>query len=346
MCAATGKKLFPLMILQILRDDTDDDHHLLQKEIVEKLEKIYGIKCDRRSVRSNIEALQEFSRGRDVPYEISMERGCCLSKRLFEEAELRLLIDSVLSSRTLTERQSKRLIEKLQRLGNRYFRQKVRHVANLPGIRKADSKRMMSNVDRLNDAIGEKRQVSFCYQHYNMNRVLAPKRKEPYLVNPYQMILSQGWYYLVANVPPHRGTSNFRIDKMKDIQILKTPVQPYRSISEDGQDFDLSRYLAEHIYMFSGPSVEVKFRAQPTLMDQMVDWFGHDFPMEPEADGSLVATVRMNEMAMYYWSMLYLSEVEILSPAGLREKVEDAVLKRAEKIRQQRSGAQGEARDD
>ena len=40
MCVATGKKLFPLMILQILRDDTDDDHHLLQKEIVEKLEKI------------------------------------------------------------------------------------------------------------------------------------------------------------------------------------------------------------------------------------------------------------------------------------------------------------------
>ena len=59
MYACGGKKMLNMMILEILRKHSDEQHRLTQKEIIRHLKSIYGITCDRRSVRSNVEALQE-----------------------------------------------------------------------------------------------------------------------------------------------------------------------------------------------------------------------------------------------------------------------------------------------
>ena len=72
--------------------------------------------------------------------------------RQFEDAELRMLIDSVLFSRTLSGAQAERLIEKLVGLGNKYFHAKVKHVSHLPKLIHSDNKQVLLNLDVLNDA--------------------------------------------------------------------------------------------------------------------------------------------------------------------------------------------------
>ena len=94
-------------------------------------------------------------------YEIATERRCYLAERDFDDAELRMLIDSVLFSKNLSGTQAKRLIEKLKGFGNRYFHAKVSHVSNLPELFHSDNKQVMLALDVLNDAIEEKRKVSF-----------------------------------------------------------------------------------------------------------------------------------------------------------------------------------------
>ena len=102
-----NKKMLNLLILKVLQEHSDAEHRLMQGEIIRLLQLQYGITCDRRSVRSNIQSLQ------DMGYDIATHGACWLVERDFDNAELRMLIDSVLFSRTLSTAQARRLVEKL-----------------------------------------------------------------------------------------------------------------------------------------------------------------------------------------------------------------------------------------
>lgn len=51
------KKMLNMMMLDILKEYTDAEHRLRQKDIIDLLESNYGASCDRRSVKSNIVSL-------------------------------------------------------------------------------------------------------------------------------------------------------------------------------------------------------------------------------------------------------------------------------------------------
>ena len=316
MMYATGnKKMLNMLILEILKEYTDENHRLTQKEMIQLLEKNYGMTCDRRSVRANIDSLKELG------YEIAADKGYYLQERDFDDAELRLLIDSVLSAKGVSQSQAKRLITKLVNQGNRYFQAKVKHIANLPEMRHSDNTVVMKSVEVLNDAIEKKRQVKFIYNAYNTSFKLVPKRDEPYVVNPYQMVVCNGWYYLIGNTEPHDNVSHYRIDKMKKVTIVDTPAKDKSLVAEFARGYNLPRHMAEHIYMFGGDTIEVQFQTETYLMDQLVDWFGKDFSVKPLKNGDILVTVKCNEYAIKYWALQYMEHVEILAPAGLRQEI-------------------------
>ena len=116
MYATANKKMLNMLILNILEQYSDAEHRLTQQEIIRLLKSNYDMECDRRSVKNNTLYLNELLG--DV---IDMENGYYLAEREFENAELRMLIDSVLFSKNLTQKQAKDLIEKLRAKGNRYF---------------------------------------------------------------------------------------------------------------------------------------------------------------------------------------------------------------------------------
>ena len=113
------KKLLILLVLDVLEEHSDENHHLTQQEILRILKAEYGVECDRRSIKANVLDLI------DMGYDINMDDGYYLASREFEDAELRMLIDSVLFSRSITNTQGKLLIEKLEKLSNKYFKAKV-----------------------------------------------------------------------------------------------------------------------------------------------------------------------------------------------------------------------------
>ena len=126
---AVTKKMLNILILQILKDFSDDDHHLTQQEIIRKLRAEYGVeKVDRRTVRDNVQSLVDM--GYDIENE--GEDGYYMTMREFDDAELRILIDSVLFSKTISDTAAKHLIEKLRSFGNIYFDTKVSHVKPTP----------------------------------------------------------------------------------------------------------------------------------------------------------------------------------------------------------------------
>ena len=313
------KKFLNMRLLELLEQHTDSDHRLTQQKIVDLLETNYGIRCTRQTVKNNLMLLK------DMGYEISLQGGVCLMSRQFEDAELRMLIDSVLFSRTLSGAQAERLIEKLVGLGNKYFHAKVKHVSHLPKLIHSDNKQVLLNLDVLNDAIEQGRKVSFIYNSYGKDFKLHPKREDSYIVSPYQMVANQGRYYLLGNYDKYSNISHYRLDCMTKVNMLEDKAKPKNQVEDFAQGYSLPKHMAEHIYMFNGPSVQVKMRVQEQMMSQLIDWFGKDFRIVQEDADELIVSVACNEKAMKYWALQYGEYAEILEPKSLRDEVCKAV---------------------
>ena len=221
---ATGNK--KMLILDVLKEYSDENHKLTQQEIIRLLKLNYDMECDRRSVKNNILCLKELG------YDIAMDNGYYLQSREFEDSELRMLIDSVLFSKNLTQNQGKKLIDKLKNFGNRYFSAKVTHICNLPDLQHADNKQLWYTLDAINDAIAEEKKISFTYNSYGMDFKLHRKREEPYIVNPYQIVANNGRYYLIGNYDKYDNVSHYRLDKMTDVEVVDEKVKEKDKVIE------------------------------------------------------------------------------------------------------------------
>ena len=102
-----GKKMMNICILEILRKYTDSEHTMDQKDIIKKLETEYGMKVDRKSVKSNLMNLVDFGYNLECTEierenkngEIEILTKDWYYNHEFDDAELRMLIDSILFSK-------------------------------------------------------------------------------------------------------------------------------------------------------------------------------------------------------------------------------------------------------
>ncbi len=315
MYATGNKKMLNMLILEILHKYTDENHSLTQQEILRLLEKNYGMPCDRRSVKANVLSLKEMG------YDISMDNGYRLLSREFDDAELRILIDSVLFSKSISTKQAKNLIGKIRDLASNYFNAKVSHVSNLPELHRTINKQAMYGLDTLNDAISVKHKVSFVYNDIGTDYKLHPRRKEVYVVNPYQIVACNGRFYLIANYDKYDNVAHFRIDKMTEVKELDQKIKPMKDVKGLEHGLNLPKHMAEHVYMFSGDSVNVKMETIPSMFSEISDWFGNDLKVIEETEDKLILRVNCNENAMRYWALQYGPVVEILEPESLRNRL-------------------------
>ncbi len=327
MYATGNKKMLNMLILEILKKYSDEDHSLTQQEIIKLLKQNYGMECDRRSVKNNVLSLKEMG------YDISMDKGCRLLSREFDDSELRILIDSVLFSKSISTRQAKGLIKKIRDLASNYFNVKVSHVSNLPELHRTNNKQAMYALDEINDAIAEKRKISFIYNNVGTDFKLHPRREEPYIVNPYQIVANNGKFYLIGNYDKYDNMAHFRIDKMTDVKMLDEKIKPMKQVKGLENGLNLPKHMAEHIYMFGGDSVPIRLKTTEDMMSELVDWFGNDFSILENKYGEIVIRVICNEQAMRYWALQYGPYVEVLSPDSLRNRLSDDINNMAHKYK-------------
>ena len=335
------KKLIIINILDILKKYTDEDHRLNQKEIAEILKTEYDMKVDRKAVKRNLMNLIEF--GFEIEYseairmiEVTNEKGekelvesYILSDfylvRDFTDSELRLLIDSLLFSKHIPYSQCKELIEKIESLSNRYFKNKVKHIRNLPE-NLPQNKELFYTIEVLDEAISKGRQVSFKYNRYGTDKKLHPRQSSSgedrvYIINPYQMVATNGRYYLVCNYDKYDNIANYRIDMITDIKLLDSPTKPKKQVKGLEAGLDLPKHMAEHIYMFAGDSIRAKFKAKNYIIDQLIDWFGKDVDIKPMDNEECLVTVNVNKNAFLCWALQYGQHISILEPADVRTQL-------------------------
>lgn len=322
------KKMLIINILEILKKYTDENHRLSQAEIVEKLKTEYNMEVDRKSIRPNILSLINF--GYDIEYsEIERNKSTMLSdfylNREFTDEELRLVIDGLLFSKYLPYNQCKRLIEKIEALSSIHFKPKVKHIQGLPEALPKNNQ-LFYNIGVLDDAIEAGKQVIFAYRAYGTDKKLAKlktatHKDKRYIVSPYQMVVTNGRYYLICNHCGFNNISYFRIDRITDIKQLDKAAKPVRELDDCKNGFNLPKHMAEHIYMFSGDSETVVFRADKSMVTQIIDWFGMDVEFFDETENRVTVSVEVNLRAMHYWALQYVNYIQVLRPESLVNEI-------------------------
>ncbi|MGN1052556.1 MAG: helix-turn-helix transcriptional regulator [Candidatus Scatosoma sp.] len=321
-----SKKLALIRILQILETYTDGAHLLKYNEIVSKLSADYGLVVERKAIGRNLSLLKEA--GYDV---VTTPKGTYLNSRAFEESEIRLLIDGVLSSRHINATHSKELIDKLSGLSNVYFKSRVKSVYSVRDWNKSENIALFYNVDAIDEAISKKVKLRFDYNKYGKDKKMH--RSASHTVSPYQMILHNQRYFLMAFQEKWQHISYYRLDRITNIELTNMPATPLRSLSGYENGIDYKRFSSSLPYMFSDDPVPVTFTVSGEWMfDQIIDWFGYRYRAETK-DGKIFVTVIASQNAMEYWAMQYLNAVEILTPVALRERIKNNVQNAVEKYK-------------
>ena len=141
-----GQKSKLLALLHIFEQQTDENHLLNVPQLVELLA-AQGILCERKSVYSDIDALNAL--GYDIQLRRGRHGGYWMASRTFDLAELKLLVDAVQSSRVIAKTTSDRLIAKLEGLASQYEASQLQRQVYVDGRPKTANKELPASFGEL-----------------------------------------------------------------------------------------------------------------------------------------------------------------------------------------------------
>ena len=313
-----NKKLSILCILEILKDYSDENHLLSQTEIVKKLNSIYGIECERKSVGANIDNLIDF--GFDIikiPH-----KGCYIGERILEPSEVSFIVDALFSSKSISGKQAKELSVKLSNLLSKYQRGKYKYIFKADEINRTNNKELFYIIEVIQEAIENNKKISFNYiRPYNEKG----KDKKVYVVNPYFLVNSQSRYYLICNFDYYNEISNYKVDFIKNIKILDEERKPITSIKGFEKGIDISRYINEHIYVFGDKTINATIKlTDDNSITYVMEWFGENAKIYKK-NNTTYADIVSSEKALVYWSLQYGESVELLTPKETRNKIKEKI---------------------
>lgn len=327
MAEFEAKKLTILRILDILKEYSDYDHPLKYEDIINYLSSLYDIDIDRKTVGRNITYLK------DAGYEItSTRKGSYLEFRDFDDSELHMLIDGVLSSKYITATHSKDLIERICNLSNKYFKASVKHIYSVNEWSKTDNQDVFYNIELIDEAIEKKCQIAYEYNKYGIDKKLHKSSYQ--YVSPYQMILHNQHYYLMAYSEYWKNIVFHRLDHISNMVIKEDKnATSLRSIKGYENGIDYKQFSQSMPYMFADKIETIYFDANISIIDQIIDWFGNDIKInKDENDEKLIhVEVKASQTAMYYWAIQYVNYVKVTYPTALKGKIKESLIKAIEK---------------
>lgn len=312
MPRSDNQKLKILYILDYLQKNSHRDRPVRAGELIDMLER-YGIHCDRKTIYSDIAALQDF--GVDILCQPGRGGGYYVASQSFELPELKLLIDAVQSSRFLTEKKSRALIEKLCTLCSAQDARLMQRDVYVSGRVKSMNETIYYAVDAIQEAIAQNRQITFRYFDWGLNGA-REYRDRAYTASPYGLCQDNENYYLLALSPRH-GITSYRVDRMSDIALAAEARVPCPELSGK----HLTEYANRMFQMYSGSRVSVKLRFRRELANVVIDRFGKDTMLIPDGEDWFVFTVEVAVSPLFLsWVMGFGSKAKILYPQSVADQ--------------------------
>lgn len=316
------RKVKLLKLLELLRQNTDEDHPMSTAQLFAALSEM-GIPCDRRTISQDIITLNELG------YEImSVMKGhdkCYyIEDRSFSLPELKILIDAVHASSFITEKKSEELINKIAALAGTHRAEVLKRNMVCFNTRKHSNERIFYNVDDLEDAILRQKKVLFRYFDLDENGERIYRRDgHRYVVEPIALVFNEDNYYLTCYSSRHDSTSNYRIDRMDAVEVLQEDCCE-KAIALRNQ---VAEYTEQAFKMFGGQTEDIVLEFDRTLIGVVYDRFGEATQMMNTSDTKCIASVKVQISPVFWgWLFQFAGQMDIISPASLQREYQARAL--------------------
>lgn len=347
-----NQKVKPYVVLQYLLKNTDEDHVATAFDIIAFLEEDCGIDAERRSIYKDIEEINKvalmFQEGctiddaadmlenddddslKLVKYDKSRKGFYVQSMaRQFDLNDMRLLAECVYSAKFIAESKAKTLVDVVCGFVSDHQAEKIKHDAFLTDRVKTNNKLVLYSLATINDAMSMKldgkshkpEKIKFKYLKYSIDDVgqqIERRRGETYTVSPFQLIINDGNYYLLAYNEERKAIWTYRVDRMKDVRLTGEP----REGDEEFAKIDIRTFAQRTISMYSGKQSEVTIRFIMPLLDAAIDQFGtKNVRYKKIDDGHFIMTATLDISDQFFgWLLRFGRRVKIMSPDSVADQ--------------------------
>ena len=298
-----------LIMKEVLEKYSDEEHPITTVQIIDILNKEYGMKIHRTTVGKDINDLIEM--GVDVQCQRSTQNRYFIGSRYFELPELKLLVDAIASSKFITEKKSYELISKLGAFASIYQQDEIRRNIRTETRVKPHNERSFYIVDAINSAINKNRKIRFTYYDYNVNKdkVLRNGGK-PYVFSPYSLVWNGDYYYVVGFSDKHEKIGTFRVDRIESApDILEEAAIPMP------ESFSISDFTKAVFQMYDEERAVAELKCTADMMKVIIDRFGEDVRTEIVDDEHFKAVVEVSLSPNFYgWLFGFGEKIQLVSP--------------------------------
>ena len=349
----SDQKMKPYLVYDYLMRQSDANHVVTAAEIVGYLQEC-GIQAERRSIYKDIEEINKavllttgshYSEPKADTIEEAEEllkdekektiiydehrKGFYVRKRHYKVDDIRILAECVYSAKFIDEKRAKRLVNVVCDLTSEHYAEDIKRDAFLLDRIKTENIAIYELVSKISAAMSRKRNkkphtpenIKFKYLSYTIQNGLrrTERRKgEWYVVSPYKLLISDGNYYLMGYDDKMQKMVNYRVDRMKDLELTGEP----RSGAEAYNELSMETYLQEHFGMYQGERDHIRIRALNMLLDTFVDRFGtRDVIYAKDDDKHFTVVISVAVSNQFFgWLCGLGNKVKIISPAPVVEE--------------------------
>ena len=327
---AGGTKKQILYVLWVLENFSDENNHLTQDRIVEILGQ-NGYETERRSVANDLKRLLEFGYNiHGVELQNSKnkgpsKRGAIWLERQFSDAQLTILLNSVLYNPFFEKKNKEDLIGNIISLGSKTFQEEhdTEKMLSTGNVYHVEGAALIDKIEKIEKAINKGKKIKFINGKlkqgedsnvFELNKICT--------VSPYWIIMNKGNTYLVGYSHENKAIWHYRVDKIQDVTEMRSSA---RLIEETTlKRVDVSKYVSHHPLMFTGEPIKSEVRIKKDFSRHLIENFG-DIQEIKNEENYVTYEVTSGELDMYYWAVQFGGVGEVLSPLSLRKKIREHI---------------------
>lgn len=126
---------------------------------------------------------------------------------------------------------------------------------------------------------------------------------------------------MVCNVTPHDNIAHFRIDRMKNVELIDSPVRNFEEVSEYRGTFNIADYSNKYFSMFSGDVEKIRVKFANKRIDQVLDKIGLQLRILKVEDGFEVMFNSSVDDGLASWILTFGNDAEVIYPGKLKDMV-------------------------
>lgn len=302
-------KLRTIKILEILKNNSDEEHCLSISDINAYLESDGYDTCNRKTIYSDIKSLNE------VGFQIETIRknnnvGYYYANHIFEKAELRILADLLVSTNFVTEKKTKEMIDKLLNQTSKTNRNNIERTLSYSAV-KSDNEKIYYNVDAIQNALENDLAITFDYFDINEEGV-KKYRNHNYCVIPYALVINDGKYYCIVYTTKYDRFINYRIDKMEHIEVVDNDVKR--------KPFNINKEMSAMFSMYSTDKKQVELKCASSINMSLLDKFSDNMIITQRNNDYFVVNALVSvSNAFYGWLFQCGDVIELIGDESVRK---------------------------